>query len=62
VQWEAFLRRYRVNEETGVPTTLAEVIRLIAAFLGPVLEAVSEGRRFDKRWPPGGPWTSLAQM
>ncbi len=61
VQWEAFLRRHRVNEETGVPTTLAEVIRLIAGFLGPVLEAVSEGRRFKKRWPPGGPWTSSAQ-
>ncbi len=61
VQWEAFLRRYRVNEETGVPTTLAEVIRLIAGFIGPVLEAVSEGRRFERRWLPGGPWTSSAQ-
>ena len=61
VQWEAFLRRYRLSKEAGVPTTLGEAIRLIAAFLGPVLEALWEGRRFEKRWPPGGPWTSSAQ-
>lgn len=58
VQWEAFLRRYRLSEEAGVPTRLRETIHLIAAFLGPVLEAVSEGRRFEKRWLPGGPWIS----
>ncbi len=60
MQWAAFLRRYRLSEEAGTPTTLREVIRLIAEFLGPVLEVVSEGRRFDKRWSPGGPWISSA--
>jgi hypothetical protein len=58
VQWEAFLRRYRVSKEAGVPGRLLEVVRVIAAFLRPVLEAVSAGRPFDKRWPPGGPWIS----
>lgn len=61
VQWEAFLRRYRLSEVAETPTTLREAVRLIGEFLGPVLEAVSEGRRFDERWPPGGPWTSSAQ-
>jgi len=61
VQWAAFLRRYRLSEEVGIPTTLREAIRLIDRFLSPVLEAVSEGRRFEKRWLPGGPWTSSAE-
>lgn len=58
VQWEAFLRRYRLREEAGIPTTLREAVQLIATFLGPMLEAVSEGRPFKKRWFPGGPWVS----
>jgi len=61
VQWEAFLRRYRVSEEVGVPTTLHQVVHLIAALLGPVLAAISAGQRFEKRWPPGGPWSSSPQ-
>ena len=58
VQWDAFLRRYPDLEVTGVPTTFRDVIRLIAAFLGPVLTALSLERRFEGRWPPGGPWTA----
>jgi hypothetical protein len=60
-QWDAFLRRYRLSEGAGVPTTLFEAIQVIDSFLGPVLQAVLENRRFEKEWPPGGPWISLEQ-
>jgi hypothetical protein len=58
-QWEAFLRRYRLSERASVPSRLSEAIQVIDSFLGPVLQAVSEDRRFEKEWPPGGPWISL---
>ena len=57
-QWEAFLRRYRLSEETGIPTTLHETVQVIASFLRPVLQALVEERDFDRRWSPGGPWAS----
>jgi hypothetical protein len=62
VQWEAFLRRYHPRHEAGAPATLLEVVRAIAIFLGPILEAASEGRRFRKRWSPGGPWIAPGQL
>jgi len=52
-QWLAFVRRHGLEE---TPTTLHEVIQVIAAFLQPVIQALSEGQRFDRRWSPGGPW------
>ena len=53
VQWNAFIRRHRLEE---TPVTLRGAIQVIAAFLQPVIQALSEGRRFDRRWSPGGPW------
>ncbi len=52
-QWEAFIRRFRLQV---APATLYETVQIIAAFLWPVIQALSEGQRFDRRWPPGGPW------
>ncbi|MBC8492375.1 MAG: nucleotidyl transferase AbiEii/AbiGii toxin family protein [Chloroflexi bacterium] len=52
-QWLAFVRRHGLAE---TPATLYDVIQVIAAFLQPVIQAASEGQRFDRRWPPGGPW------
>jgi len=52
-QWVAFIGRHRL-EDTLV--TLPEAIQVIAAFLQPVLQALSEGQLFDRRWSPGGPW------
>jgi len=52
-QWVAFIRRLRLED---APATLYEAIQVIAAFLQPVIQALSEGQRFDRRWPPGGPW------
>jgi hypothetical protein len=52
-QWVAFIRRLRLEE---TPATLHEAIQVIVAFLQPVIQALSEGQRFDRRWSPGGPW------
>jgi hypothetical protein len=52
-QWAAFLRRLRLED---APATLREAVQTIAAFLQPVLQALSEGQRFDRRWSAGGPW------
>jgi len=54
-QWIAFIRRHRL-EEKEMPATLHEALQVIAPFLQPVIQALSEGQRFDRRWSPGGPW------
>jgi hypothetical protein len=57
-QWVAFLRRYRLMGETGIPPTLYKTVQVIASFLRPVLQALVDERDFDLRWSPGGPWTA----
>ena len=57
-QWAAFLRRYRLGEETGIPPKLYETVQVIASFLQPVLQALVDEQGFDRRWSPGGPWTA----
>lgn len=57
-QWEAFLRRYRLADEMGIPRTLSEIVQSIASFLRPVLQAILEERCFEQEWSPGGPWAS----
>jgi hypothetical protein len=52
-QWLAFVRRHSLEE---TPATLHDIIQVIVAFLQPVIRALSEEERFDRRWPPGGPW------
>jgi len=52
-QWVAFIRRLRLED---APATLYEAIQVIATFLQPVIQALSERQPFDRRWPPGGPW------
>ena len=54
-QWAAFISRHRLED---TPTTLQEAIQVIVAFLQPVIHALLEGQRFDRRWSPGGPWVS----
>ena len=52
-QWSGFTRRL-----VGTPPLpkLASVIDAVAAFASPVLLAVARRERFDRYWPPGGPW------
>lgn len=52
-QWAAFIGRHRLED---TPATLHEAIQVIASFLQPVIQALSEEQHFDRRWPPGGPW------
>jgi len=54
VQWRGVLRKNRLQ---GVPGELAEVIEAINGFLGPVAEALSEGREFTDRWIGPEPWS-----
>jgi hypothetical protein len=54
-QWVAFIRR---NQLENTPATLVEAIHVIASFLQPVVQALSEGSRFDREWSPDGPWLS----
>jgi len=51
-QWKAFLSRSKLP-----PQDLAETVRLLAAFLLPLLQAIQDGAAARRRWPPGGPWT-----
>jgi predicted nucleotidyltransferase component of viral defense system len=54
-QWSAFVRRIR---SSAAAEELADVIEVIAVFLGPVLTAAAGDQRYPFRWRPGGPWTS----
>lgn len=52
-RWAAFVAR------SGAETScsLSDVIEVLERFLIPVVDALVDGREFDSRWPPGGPWT-----
>jgi hypothetical protein len=52
-QWDAFVRKSRL---TDVPTDLAAVVEVIAAFLNPPATAIAEGRSFSNAWMAPGPW------
>ena len=54
-QWNAFLSR---QPEADRWPTLAHTVSFVAAFLGPVLQALSQGNPWRATWPPGGPWRS----
>jgi predicted nucleotidyltransferase component of viral defense system len=53
-QWRGFLRQSRLE---GVPVELGEVVGSIGVFLGPVAEALHEGKEFRGRWQAPGPWS-----
>ena len=53
IQWAAFIQRQQLKD---APADLHEAVRVIAAFLRPVILALAEDQVFDRRWPPGGPW------
>jgi len=55
VQWKAFVRKSRLD---GAPQLFSDVVAGIAAFLGPVTLALSNGRAFDRAWKAGGPWSA----
>ena len=52
-QWRAFLERNRIGTDVE---SLDEVVKNIAAFLGPTLEAARKRDAFAQAGSPGGPW------
>jgi len=52
-QWQGFLRRSRLSGRAG---SLEAVIVNVAAFIGPVLDALAQHRSLEATWRPGGPW------
>ncbi|MCK6536828.1 MAG: nucleotidyl transferase AbiEii/AbiGii toxin family protein [Polyangiaceae bacterium] len=53
-QWQAFLSRSRVTDNS---VTLPEVVSVIGPFLLPELERAASGSTEPSRWEPGGPWS-----
>jgi predicted nucleotidyltransferase component of viral defense system len=52
-QWQAFLRKGRLETAAG---NLGEVRGVLREFLMPVAQAVAAGETFTKSWPAAGPW------
>ena len=46
--------RHRLHR---APDTLREAVQVLAAFLLPIVRALSDGEPFDRHWSPGGLWT-----
>ena len=53
LQWRAFVRRSRFEEEAGDLTSLVQEIR---PFVLPLLSTVAAENPFKSRWKRGGPW------
>ena len=53
VQWRAFVRRSRFDEEAG---DLARLVTEVRPFALPVLAAIAAKDTFQARWKAGGPW------
>jgi hypothetical protein len=51
LQWSAFLRKNGLDAQP-----LDDVLHEVRDFLMPALEGLASRSRFERRWPPGGPW------
>jgi hypothetical protein len=54
-QWSAFRGRLPNTES---PAKLSELVTSLAEFLLPIARTCASGESFDRRWSPGGPWTT----
>ena len=52
--WAAFVRRLPPGHHA--PEDLGEVLRVVAKFVDPPLNAVAPSESSEKQWPQGGPW------
>jgi hypothetical protein len=52
-QWEAFVRKGKLDAEGK---TLPEIADSLRAFLMPPTQALASGMDFEMEWPPNGPW------
>jgi len=53
MQWKGFIRKNRMQ---NVPHQLEEIIRGIAVFLRPAVNALAQGVPFQATWQAPGPW------
>jgi hypothetical protein len=53
-QWEAFIRKGKLDA-AGI--TLEQVCAFLNGFLMPPTLALHAGQKFQKAWPPAGPWS-----
>jgi len=56
-QVQAFVRRAGLT--AGNASEAGEIVRLLGAFLLPVLDDLRHGARREGSWVPGGPWNSV---
>lgn len=54
-QWTAFRNKL---PNTECPAKLSDIVTFLAKFLLPTAHALASGESFDRRWSPGGPWTT----
>jgi hypothetical protein len=54
-QWVAFLRKTHLFD---ISENFSTIIKDNRIFLYPVAKATEKEERFEKEWPPGGPWQS----
>lgn len=52
-QWQGFVRKNRLQ---GTPASFADIVEVIAAFLGPIARALVAGEDFHGSWKAPGPW------
>jgi predicted nucleotidyltransferase component of viral defense system len=52
-QWKAFVRKSRLD---NAPASFAVAVSGVASFLGPMAEALAQGRPYEGAWKAGGPW------
>ena len=53
IQWQGFVRKNRLQ---NVPASFAEIVAVIAVFLGPIARALAFGEEFQGSWKAPGPW------
>jgi hypothetical protein len=52
--WAAFIRRLPPGHHA--PEDLSGLLRVVAQFVDPPLNAAAASEGFEKQWPAGGPW------
>ncbi len=52
-EWAAFLKKAHFSD---ILEDFSVIMEKIGTFLHPVINAIEKDARFDKSWPPGGPW------
>ena len=55
-QWAAFLKKSHFSD---ISENFSAIMEKLRTFLHPVIKAIEKDARFEKSWPPGGPWQEV---